>query len=165
MQTKPTELKNIESITVVDETKNELCGSFRTFSSSEEMWNVFLEYKTWCELNPIFIEDYVGKDAIRVDRKKPRPLTIEGFENFVMRKGWCIADFDYLKSPEETDVLEQVIRRVRSEIRQNQLEGGMVGIFSGNIVSRLNRLAENVDTRVTVEQPLFLDDEETEENK
>jgi hypothetical protein len=124
--------------------------------SPEKMKEIFAQYKKWVEANPILVEDYVGKDADRVLREKPRCLTMEGFENYVAN------------IPEMPDTLVHyfcntndayseylsVCSHVKREIRQNQIEGGMAGIFNPSITQRLNGLVDkkSVDGNISVQQ-------------
>ena len=43
------------------------------------MYELFTDYKLWVEDNPILVEDYVGKDADRVFRRKIDLLLLKGF--------------------------------------------------------------------------------------
>ena len=121
-------------------------GRPRLIESPEDMQSMFEEYKQWVFDNPIKIEDYVGKDAIRVMREKPRPLTIEGFENHCFRNYGITALQQYLENRDEkySDFLS-ICRTIKHEIRQNQIEGGMAGIFNPSITQRLNNLKEATD--------------------
>ena len=121
-------------------------GRPRLIESPEDMQSMFEEYKQWVFDNPIKIEDYVGKDALRVMREKPRPLTIEGFENHCFRNYGITALQQYLENRDEkyTDFLS-IVRTIKHEIRQNQIEGGMAGIFNQSLTARLNNLKEATD--------------------
>lgn len=133
-------------------------GKNKYIETPEKMWEYFIQYKDWVKENPIEIEDYVGKDADRVMRQKPRPLTIEGFENWCYNKE-IISDLSqYFANTENryTDY-QTICRTIRREIRQNQIEGGMAGIYNPSITQRLNNLVEKSETNVVIEQPLFPD--------
>lgn len=109
----------------------------------EKMWELFTDYKKWVKENPILIQDYVGKDADEVMREKPRCLTIEGFENHVANLG-VIQDLgDYFANTDNKyEEYSTICSRVKREIRQNQIEGGMAGIFNPSITQRLNGLTD-----------------------
>jgi DNA polymerase II small subunit/DNA polymerase delta subunit B len=47
-----------------------------------------------------------------------------------------------------------ICTRIRKEIRQDQIEGGMVGQYNPSITQRLNNLKEQVE-QTNIEQPLF----------
>jgi hypothetical protein len=125
-------------------------GRPKAFKSPDEVWGWFVKYKQWVEDNPILIQDYVGKDADEVYRKKPRPLTIEGFDNFLFENGVVDNMAQYFANREDryTDFVP-ICSRIRFTIRQNQIEGGMAGIYNPSITQRLNALVEKTDTNVT----------------
>ena len=113
----------------------------------EKMWELFTEYKQRVQDNPIEVQDFVGKDGDEVYRKKNRPLTFEGFECFVMDK----TDINY---PDLSEYFEgknesyrsyfPICSRIKRDIRNNQIEGGMAGIFNPSITQRLNNLVEKI---------------------
>lgn len=136
-------------------------GRYKLIDSPETMWKLFQDYKEWVKNNPILIEDYVGKDALRVMREKPRCLTMEGFECFV-------ADLDgmpfglqhyFANTDNAYDDFLTICSRIRNEIRHDQISGGMAGIYNPSITQRLNGLVDKTENKVTVEQPLFDDSE------
>ena len=122
------------------------------------MLDLFNQYKDWVKTNPITIEDYVGKDAQRVLREKPRCLTLEGFENFVANIDGMpqhLSDY-FANSRNAYTEFSTICSRIRREIRQDQIEGGMAGIYNPSITQRLNSLVERSSVEFT-EQPLFPD--------
>jgi hypothetical protein len=44
---------------------------------------------------------------------------------------------------------------IKREIRTDQINGGMVGQYNASITQRLNGLTEKTETTVTMEMPLF----------
>lgn len=121
-------------------------GKNKYIETPEKMWDLFTQYKEWVENNPIKIEDYVGKDADRVLREKPRCLTMEGFENYVANKDIIYSLDQYFSNQDDlyTNYMG-ICSRIRREIRQNQIEGGMAGIYNPSITQRLNGLVDRVD--------------------
>lgn len=112
----------------------------------EKMWELFEQYKIWAKDNPILVQDFVGKDADEVYRKKERPLTIDGFEC------WCydndiISDLSqYFANTEQRYIEYQTIcSRIRKAVRTDQIDGGMAGIYNPSITQRLNGLTEKTD--------------------
>jgi DNA polymerase II small subunit/DNA polymerase delta subunit B len=47
-----------------------------------------------------------------------------------------------------------ICSRIRKEIREDQITGGMVGQYNASITQRLNNLKEQVE-QTNIEQPLF----------
>jgi hypothetical protein len=83
-------------------------------------------------------------------------LTLEGFENYCNDKG-IISDLGLYFSNNEgrySDYLT-ICARIRRIIKQDQIEGGMVGIYNPSITQRLNGLVDkqesNVITKMTIE--------------
>jgi hypothetical protein len=131
-------------------------GKKKYIETPEIMWEHFLAYKEHVKSNPIIVKDWVGKDATDVYREKERPLTIEGFEC------WCydndiISDLSqYFANTENRYTNYQTIcSRIRKAVRNDQIEGGMAGIYNPSITQRLNGLVDKTETSVKVEQPLF----------
>jgi hypothetical protein len=49
-----------------------------------------------------------------------------------------------------------IVTRIRREVRNDQIGGGMAGIYNASITARLNNLVEKKEI-TNVEQPLFPD--------
>ena len=125
----------------------------------EKMWQLFLEYGAEVAEHPITVKDFIGPKAIVVHRELRRPLTMEGFENFVANKGLNQDLGDYFSNNQERyDQYTTICTRIRKSIRQDQIEGGMTGIYNTSITQRLNNLTEKHEVTHR-EQPLFGDDE------
>jgi hypothetical protein len=120
-------------------------GRPRVISTPDAMWKLFTEYSNWVRENPIEVQDYVGKDGDEVYRKKNRPLTLEGFEMYVFNKG-IASDLDQYFGNREGryTIFVSVCSRIRKTIRQDQIEGGMAGIYNPSITQRLNGLTEKI---------------------
>lgn len=120
-------------------------GKHKYIETPEKMWELFLAYKAKIKSNPKLVQDYVGKDAIEVLRKRERPLIMEGFENYV-------CDHTRISYPDLTEYFEgknesykdyfPVCSRIKNEIRADHIDGGMVEIYNTSITQRLNSLAE-----------------------
>src|SRR5690606_16490005 len=122
----------------------------------EKMWELFTKYKEWASNNPILVEDYVGKDADRLLREKPRRLTMEGLENFVAEiPEMPLTLVHYFNNTDSNyDDYLSICSHVKRQIRQNQIEGGMAGVFNPSITQRLNGLVEkkSIDGNISVQQ-------------
>lgn len=115
--------------------------------SPEMMWQLFCEYRDSVKSNPKHKNDFAGKDADEVIKKLERPLTIEGFENYVCDLDIIQNMSQYFANTEGRYADYQTIcSRIRRNIRQDQIEGGMVGIFNPSITQRLNGLVEQSKT-------------------
>jgi hypothetical protein len=129
-------------------------GRPSNIKSVDHMIQLFEEYVAGVRSNPILVEDYVGKDGIRVHREKQRPLTMEGFKNFCWPKVGNI--HQYLSNQEDgyPEYLE-ICNYMRSVIRQDQIEGGMAGIYNPSITQRLNNLTERTENINTLNIPIL----------
>jgi len=131
--------------------------------SPEHLWELFQEYKKKTKENPFIVKDFVGKDAEMVYREKERPLTIEGLNNYVFDMG-IIHGLDnyFANSRGRYKKFSSICRAIKEQIRQDQIEGGMAGMYNPSITQRLNNLVEKTQTTI-VEMPLFNLNEEDEE--
>jgi hypothetical protein len=126
-------------------------GKRKYIETPEKLLEYFEDYKKETKNNPIQVQDYVGKDAEMVYRTKERPLTIDGFEVWLFKKG-IISDLSqYFANTEQryTDY-QTICSHIKKEVRSDQIEGGMAGIYNPSITQRLNNLVEKVQNDVTV---------------
>ena len=138
-------------------------GKNKYIETPEKMWELFEQYKAYTKSRPILVQDFVGKDGDEVNRKKERPLTIDGFEC------WCydndiISDLSqyFANTEQRYNEYQTICSRIRKAVRTDQIEGGMSGIYNPSITQRLNGLTDKSEVMVK-EQPLFKD--ETEETQ
>jgi len=123
-------------------------GRPKNISSPDEMWQYFLDYKKETKSNPFRVQDYVGKDGQMVYRDKERCLTKEGFSNYLQNIGALVDPYDYFSNKEgRYEDFASICSRISREIRQDQIEGGMVGIYNPSVTQRLNGLTEKVETQ------------------
>lgn len=118
----------------------------KKIATPEILWQHFLDYKEWVRNNPILVQDYIGKESQMVYRERQRPLTIEGFECYCFDND-IIGDLSHYFANTHnnyTDFLT-ICTSIRKAVRNNQIEGGMAGIFNASITQRLNGLTENVN--------------------
>ena len=127
-------------------------GLHKLIKNPEQLYDLFKEYKESIKGKPILIKDWVGKDAEQVKREKERPLTMEGFENYVADIPGMPDGLDqYFSNREErySDFVA-ICSRIRRAIRQDQIEGGMAGIYNPSITQRLNSLVEKQEIKQDV---------------
>lgn len=144
-------------------------GKNKYIATPEIMWEHFQNYKKEVKENPIFIIEQkkgntiLPKDLSNIDSKTikesmksiielplQRPLTIEGFEN------WCsdneiiedLGDYFSNKDGKYSDY-STICKRIKKNIRQDQIEGGMAGIYNPSITQRLNNLVEKTETELS----------------
>lgn len=122
----------------------------------EQFWDWFEEYRKYAKSNPIKKMVFVGKDGEKEWEERERPLTIEGFRNFCRRKGCEVRQY-FSNDDKRYDDYINICHAVKDEIRQDQIDGGMVMIFNPSITQRLNGLTEKTHVEIKSEQPLFPD--------
>lgn len=72
------------------------------------------------------------------------PLTMEGFENYCEDVVGCVHQYFVNQDNAYTEYLN-ICSRIKRLIRQDQIEGGMVGQYNPSITQRLNGLTEKTD--------------------
>jgi len=118
----------------------------KNIETPEKMWEYFDEYKKNIKDNPIMVKDWVGKDADEVHKPKEKPLTFIGFQNYLDDQNIITDVTDYFENKDNrySDYV-RICSRIMRNIKQDQIEGGMVGIYNPSITQRLNGLTDNVD--------------------
>lgn len=126
-------------------------GRTKLIETPEKLWELFVAYKKHVKENPIIVKDWVGKDAELVNREREKPLTMVGFECYVMEH----TDITY---PDLTVYFEGKVEsysdyfpissRIDKEIKSDQLNGGMTMIYSQNLTARLNGLVDKKETEI-----------------
>lgn len=96
---------------------------------------------------------YVGKDGNRVEDRLKVPMTMEGFRRFGHLNGVTVKDYFDNKGEAYNDY-STICSRIRDEIRENQIIGGLLGKYNPSITQRLNGLKESIE-QTNIEQPLF----------
>ena len=124
----------------------------KNIETHERMWQLFCDYRQYIKENPKRRNDFAGKDADEVIKKLERPLTMEGFENYLFELNIITDASDYFENKDNryADYLP-ICRAIKRMIKQDQIEGGMVGIYNPSITQRLNGLAEKTDGTLKVE--------------
>jgi hypothetical protein len=120
-------------------------GKNKYIETPERMWELFQAYKKDVKDNPRKINVFGGKDFDKRDNELERPLTMAGFDCFVMDdEGIRSSGVEqYFSNTEDryTDYIG-ICTRIRNVIRQDQIEGGMVGQYNNSITQRLNGLTD-----------------------
>lgn len=123
-------------------------GKNKYIESPDKFWELFQDYKKQTKANPIIIKDWVGKDAEPVYREKEKPLTMVGFECFVCEN-------TKISYPDLTIYFEgkddsykdyfPIASRIKAEIQNDMLTGGMTMIYSQSLTARLANLPDRQD--------------------
>lgn len=130
----------------------------RIFKQPDELYKAFAEYKAHLkeEAKEWLKIQYVGKDGDRVTDPFKLPYTMEGFENFCYDRYGVIEQYFANKEGYYGDFVN-ICSRIKKEIRENQITGGLLGMYNPSITQRLNGLTEKSDVNISMEQPLFPD--------
>jgi hypothetical protein len=131
-------------------------GLSKYIENQDVLWGHFEDYVKEVKANPRRKHVFVGKDGNSDFECLERPLTMEGFENYCADNG-IIQDLgDYFKNKDgRYDDYAPICSRIKRAIRQDQIEGGMVGQYNASITQRLNNLVDKQEQTVKQEQPLF----------
>lgn len=122
-------------------------GQKKAIETPEKMWELFQSYVERTKANPFLVHDFVGKDGKSVNRERERPLTYEGFCNYLEDEGIMNNPTHYFSNWEgRYEMFVSICLRIRRCIREDQIQGGMVGIFNPSITQRLNGLVEKTES-------------------
>jgi len=132
-------------------------GKHKYIETPEKMWEYFIAYKEQVKSNPILKHDFVGGAGKEIQRKLEKPLTMEGFNNYLFMNGICDnAKHYFANSDNKYDDYLTICSHIREIIRQDQIEGGMSGIYNPSITQRLNNLVDKQETSINI-PPMFPD--------
>lgn len=124
----------------------------KLIKTPEELWNLFTEYVKETKSKPIKKMVFVGKDGAKEYEERERPLTTEGLQSWLFRKGIISTLQDYFGNRDNRyNEYVNICRMIKNEIRQDQIEGGMAMIYNPSITQRLNGLVEKQSTELSGE--------------
>jgi hypothetical protein len=123
----------------------------RIFKTPEELEKVWNEYKAdlkekgkqWEKIQ------YVGKDGKKATDYPKLPYTLEGLKCFCWEKKIGTIE-QYFKNQDALyDDFIHICSRIKEEIRNDQITGGMLGFYNPSITQRLNNLKEQSEVSST----------------
>lgn len=153
MQNISVRFKNIEkefiSLTQLN-SKAMAVGRPRNVESPKRMWYLFQDYcmdldikaADWVKIQ------YVGKDAVRKSDNYKLPLTFEGFKRFCWDEEVGDVEAYFLNDSRDYPEFSSICARIKTAIRENQVMGGMLGVYNPSITQRLNGLVEKQETKI-----------------
>lgn len=120
----------------------------RIFKTPEALHKAWEDYKedTKEQSHEWLKVQYVGKEGERVTDAQKIPYTLEGFERFCYSRFGNVGQYFDNKDGYYNDFVA-VCSRIRNEIRENQIIGGMLGFFNPSITQRLNNLIDRKDIK------------------
>lgn len=127
-----------------------MAGRPKNIESPEMLWSLFQDYindlKTkeseWTKIQ------YVGKEGDKKTDSFKLPLTLEGFKRYCwdIQIG-CIEQY-FVNQDKLYDEFISICSRIKNSIRENQIIGGIIGVFNPSITQRLNGLVEKQETEI-----------------
>lgn len=127
-------------------------GNGKYIETPERMWELFEQYRAKTKANHRKKMVFVGKNGEEKHEHLEVPLTMEGFENYVADLGIRQDLGDYFANTKGAySDYSTICSRIRKTIRQDQIEGGMVGQYNASITQRLNGLVDKQSNEVFVE--------------
>lgn len=122
----------------------------RIFNKEEEMAQAWAEFKEdlktqseeWIKVQ------YTGKDGDRREDPQKVPMTLEGFKRFCRTKYGEVEQY-FSNQGNYYDDFVGICSRIREEIRENQIIGGLLGFYNPSITQRLNGLTEKTEAQIT----------------
>lgn len=127
-------------------------GRHKLIETPEKLLAIFEEYKA--NIKPREIQKATA-GGVKTELHKP-PLTMEGFEVYCFQNYSDVHHY-FDNTDGRYEDYRTICSHIKKVIRQDQIEGGMVGQYNPSITQRLNGLKEQTETTIT-EQPFFKDD-------
>ena len=123
-------------------------GKQKYIESPEKMWELFMQYVEWTRQNPFKVQDYVGKDGVMVYREKERPISLDGFEVWMIKNEIISGIQQYIENRDGNyENYLSIIRQIKQFSRVHQVDGAMAGVFNANLTSRLNGLSDKSEVQ------------------
>lgn len=121
----------------------------KAISTPEELAELFNKYKDWAKSTPYLVHDFVGKDAIEVEKKKERPLTWVGFEAWLWREGVVQHLGHYEQNTDGAyEAYLPTIRALKMQCRADVIDGALSQVYNQNIAARLEGLKDATDVNL-----------------
>lgn len=127
-------------------------GRDKLFATPDLLWQAAMEYFEATDARKWVKKDWVGKDAMEVDRETETPYTLSGLWLYI---GCSKAYWGNFKKPliekdtEESKGFLEVITRIENIIYTQKVEGASVGAFNANIVSMELGLKQQTEVNST----------------
>jgi len=120
-------------------------GLKKYIQEPERLWELFEEYRKELKDNPRIKVEYVGREGDKVETPMQRPLTIEGFKNYCANKECDINGYWYNVDNKYPEYLS-ITSHIKNEIRQDQIEGGLLGAYNSNLTARINGIKDHTES-------------------
>jgi len=119
----------------------------RIFQNESELEKAWEDYKVDLkeQANEWLKVQYVGKEGEKKSDPQKVPMTFEGFKRFCYPRYGNINQY-WVNNEDLYKDFVTICARIKDEIRENQIIGGLLGFYNPSITQRLNNLAEQVTT-------------------
>lgn len=119
----------------------------RIFQTPEDLLKVWNEYKTQLlEQSKLWPKvQYVGKDGERKEDYPVLPKTFEGFKRYCWDIQLGNIEQYFTNQGGYYDEFIGICSRIKNEIREHQITGGLLNFFNPSITQRLNNLKEQTE--------------------
>jgi len=108
----------------------------------EKLLDMFNEYKEHTKTNPRYRHLLCQRTAEMIKEPLEVPLTMEGFEIFCFEKQLVTISNYFDNRNNSYDEYYTICTHIRKIIRNDQIQGGLVGQYNPSITQRLNGLVE-----------------------
>lgn len=121
-------------------------GRAKLFKTPDEVYQAFKDYAAQVKSNPRKRMQFVGKDGNQVWESLEAPLTYEGFKIYCYNNHSDVHNY-FENTEERYNDFKEVCTRIKEEIRNDQITGGMVGQYNPSITQRLNGLVDKSEVK------------------
>lgn len=125
----------------------------RIFRSPDELelaWKRYLSFLEEEALKWTKVQ-YVGREGQRMEDSLKLPYTFDGFCVFCYKNYGVVQQYFENKDGLYSDFVG-ICSHIKQEIRENQITGGLLGVYNPSITQRLNSLVEKTED-VTPQAP------------
>lgn len=117
-------------------------GKHKYIETPERLLEMFNEYKEFTKSNPRYKHQLCQRTAEMIKEPLEVPLTMEGFEVYCFEKqGVTISNY-FDNRNNSYDEYYTICTYIKKMIRNDQIQGGLVGQYNPSITQRLNGLVE-----------------------
>lgn len=114
-----------------------MAGQPKKIESPEKLLKYFIKFVKQEKSNPILVDDWVGKDAIHVVKKKYVALTMEGFNCWLFENGIIHGINDYITNKNGVyDEFSEIIAHIKGFIYSHNFKGASVNELNANLIAR-----------------------------
>lgn len=118
----------------------------RVFKTPDDLLKAWDGYKAWLlgEAEKWLKVQYVGKNGDRKTDAQKVPMTMEGFERYCTDNHGNVNHY-FDNKDGYYDEFGTICSRIKKEIREDQIVGGLLGFYNPSITARLNGLVDKQD--------------------